>query len=87
MEKTRDSEAITQPTAQVALDPSAQQPEEESKKEANNENSEVVNFETAEDPSDPLNWSNTYKWSAVALVSMSTTLALGNAFVRVLKRG
>ena len=34
-----------------------------------------VNFATPEDPLDPLNWSRTYKWLVVALVSMSTTIA------------
>lgn len=38
------------------------------------EKGKTVTFETLKDPLDPLNWSSTYKWLAVALVSMSTTI-------------
>lgn len=29
----------------------------------------VVDFDGADDPTDPLNWSPTYKWSLVTLIS------------------
>lgn len=38
------------------------------------EKAKTVTFDTLQDPLDPLNWSSTYKWLAVALVSMSTTI-------------
>ena len=34
----------------------------------------TVTFDTPRDPTDPLNWSLTYKWLIVALVSMSSTI-------------
>lgn len=43
-------------------------------KKSENEAAKIVSFEGPKDPSDPLNWSLTYKWFAVILVSMSTTI-------------
>lgn len=34
------------------------------------ETENVVNFEGPEDPSNPVNWSNAYKWTIVGLISV-----------------
>ncbi|CAF9905807.1 MAG: hypothetical protein ALECFALPRED_001352 [Alectoria fallacina] len=43
-------------------------------KELEGVSSKTVGFQGQDDPSDPLNWSTTYKWSVVCLVSMFTTV-------------